>query len=119
MLSRIINDAKMQQNQHSGNVMLAAVSVTYSNGRGKNGKQYAFVRPSAECFNRSRRVGGYDRQELNDAILKTVEKHFHPLNYYRVDGHVIGSNSEQGALAEYHRVCALSDVGKRFEVKQI
>ncbi len=119
MLNKIINDAKMQSSRHNANVLLAAVSVSYSNGRGKNGKQYAFVRPSAECFNRSRRVGGYDRQELNDAILKTVEKHFHPLNYYRVDGHVIGSNSEQGALAEYHRVCALSDVGKRFEVKQI
>lgn len=37
-------------------ISMKPYSIKYSNGRGKNGQQYAYLRPSKKCSNRSRRV---------------------------------------------------------------
>lgn len=94
------------------------VEITYSKGRGKSGKQYAYLRPAIKCWNRSRKVGGFDTDDLKSAISKAIKKHFHPVNYYNVNGRLIGSNSLKGALAEYWRVCDLSEIGHQFDVTE-
>ena len=85
------------------------VKIEYSNGRGKHGRQFAYVRPSGKCSNRSRRCAAYKVNEF-------VAKHFPVVNYYKVDGLVIGAKNEQFALKEYWRICDQNDIGKRFKV---
>ncbi|MEI6949797.1 hypothetical protein V9K67_21600 [Paraflavisolibacter sp. H34] len=93
------------------------VQIVYSHGRGSGGKLYAYVRPANDCFNRSRRVGGFTGAELEGAIQMCIEKWFTPCNYYLVEGCVIGSNSEKNALKEYWKVCDLKDMNQPFDVQ--
>jgi len=96
------------------------IKIHTSAGRGKNGKMYKGVRPLADCFNRSRKVGGYNHQEIQAKIDKVIEKWFSPkVILYRVDGHVIGSNSKENALKEYWRVCEKEKIKQHFEVEII
>lgn len=88
---------------------MSGVNIIYSNGNGKGGKMYAFVRPDMKCFNRSRRV-------QPSRVAEEVKKWFTPMNYYIVDGETIGSNSEENALKEYWRVCDKEKIGKHFQV---
>lgn len=85
------------------------IDIEYSNGRGKYGQQYAYVRPAKQCFNKSRRVKA---ENLNSLIVK----HFPHVNYYKIDGHVIGAKDEESALKEYWRVCSKEKIGKHFQV---
>jgi hypothetical protein len=86
------------------------VIVERSKGRGQNGKAYMFVRPAKKCMNRSRRV-------TPDKVQLTTDVYFTPMNYYLVNGWIIGSNTERNALKEYWRVCANEDIGKEFTVE--
>lgn len=88
------------------------VEVTYSRGRGRSGTEYAYLRPAGKCFNRSRRV----RADRVDSCMKI---HFPHINYYLVDGHVIGAKDENFALREYWRVCERNKIGKQFPVSLI
>ena len=92
--------------------ILHDIEITYSNGRCRNGQQYAFIRPSQKCFNRSRRC-------RVDKIDSAIKKHFPVVNYYRIDGHVIGAKDERSALGEYWRVCELDKIGMDFPVELI
>jgi len=96
------------------------VKVTKSNGLGKGGKTYYYIRPLAECHNRSRKVSGFTYQEIQEKIEKTIAKWYAPMVIlYEVDGHIIGSNSKWNALEEYWRRCDIEDAKakKQFEVK--
>ena len=88
------------------------VKISYSNGRGRSGKRYAYIRPSLKCFNRSRRC------RVN-RIEQTIAKHFPVVNYYQVDGFVIGAKNVRSALGEYWRVCELNKIGDEFPVELI
>lgn len=83
------------------------IEVMHSKGYGKNGKMYAYIHPGVRvrCFNRSRRVGGYTRDELSEAINRCIEKWFTPLVEYEICGQIIYSNCEKNALKEFWRVC--------------
>lgn len=90
------------------------VDVRFSNGRGRSGQQYAFIRPALKCFNRSRRC-------RVDQIELVIEEHFPVVNYYKIDGEIIGAKNEEFALKEYWRVCAIEDckARKRFVVEPL
>lgn len=88
------------------------VSVISSNGFSKNGEQYVFIRPTRQCFNRSRRC-------LKSNAERTIKKWFTPINYYEIQGHIIGSNNEVNALKEYWRVCAPENIGKQFVIASL
>jgi hypothetical protein len=83
------------------------VQITYSEGRGKAGRRYAFIRPLFKCQNKSHRVIA-DRNKIQEFI----EKNFPNVNYYKVDGLVIGAKSEQFAMKEFWRICEKSKIGK-------
>jgi len=85
------------------------VTISYSNGRGKYGQQFAYVRPSGKCSNRSRRCAA-------DKVQDVVSKHFPVVNYYKINGWIIGAKNENFALKEYYRICDVADIGKSFEV---
>lgn len=89
--------------------LIKDVSVCYSRGRGKGGSRANFIRPADDCFNRSRRVTGFTNEELDEKIIQVVKRWYYPMKYYKVDGHIIGSNSEENALKEYYRVCNVKD----------
>lgn len=96
------------------------ITITQSNGRGKGGKSYYFIRPLAKCDNRSRKVGGFNYQEIQPKIDKVIAKWYFPIVIlYQVEDMVIGSNSKENALKEYWRVCDPNDIGvtKIVEVK--
>lgn len=88
------------------------ISISYSNGKGKSGKRFAFIRPTGNCRNKSRRCHVHD-------IQKVVDKYFQPVNYYSIDGLIFGAKDEKFALREYWKVCDIRDRGKQFEVTQI
>lgn len=90
-------------------MIYAGVSIRVLDGFSKNGEQYVYIRPSKDCFNRSRRCL---RKRENDVI----KKWFTPVNYYIIQGKIIGSNSELNALREFWRVCDKSDIGKYFSI---
>lgn len=91
---------------------MEGIEITYSDGRGKNGQQYAYIRP-AKCRNQSRRCPVRD-------IQKTLSRYFAPeVKYYEIDGFTIGSNSPENALKEYYRICDRRLIGVKFQVKQI
>jgi hypothetical protein len=96
--------------------LIKDVSVCYSRGRGKGGRRANFIRPADNCFNKSRRVTGFTDEELDEKIIATVKKWYYPMKYYKVDNHIIGSNSEENALREYWRVCEKSVKGLCFPV---
>ena len=87
------------------------VEVRYSHGNGANNKRWVFIRPSGECFNRSRRVGGFTNDEIMNVVNKCIEKWFTPLKYFQIEDYIIGSNSEENAVKEYWRVCDKKDIG--------
>lgn len=87
------------------------VKITYSAGRGKNGKCFAYVRPNFPCLNRSVRV---DCDSL-DSYMKNIGS----MLKFLVNGAVIGAESKEKALKEYYKVCDKADRGKCFEVQQI
>lgn len=93
-------------------ICMKPYSIKYSNGRGKNGQQYAYLRPSKKCSNRSRRV-------LVRNIQKAIDKHFSEVNYFWIDGLIIGAKNDQFALKEYWRVCNKKYIGKHREIKQL
>jgi hypothetical protein len=88
----------------------ADVHIRRSAGRAKDGMPVFYVRPAQSCENRSRRFLGYDQRD------KGIIKWFVPnVNYYLVDGHLIGSNTAQNALKEYWRICDRDKIFKQFE----
>jgi len=89
-----------------------SVLITYSNGRCKYGRKFAFVRPEMKCANKSRR---FDMRNLETGI----SHHFPNVTYYLIDGLVIGAKNEKFALREFWRVCEKSKVGHVFEAKKI
>ncbi len=96
------------------------IKVTKSNGLGKGGKTFYYIRPLTECHNRSRKVSGFTHQEIQEKIEKVITKWYSPIVVlYEVDGHIIGSNSKENALKEYWRICELADAKakKMFDVK--
>lgn len=95
------------------------IKITHSNGLGKGGKMFVFIRPDFDCMNRSRRVGAYTSEELKEVVAKCIAKYYTPLKQYMVDGHIIGSNNEKNALREYWKVCDKNYVGKRFLVEEM
>lgn len=96
----------------------ADVEVRRSNGRGKDGKTYYFIRPFAECFNRSRKVSGWTSQEINDKIEKVIAKWYSPrVILYQIEGTIIGSNSKENALKEWWRVCEIEKIKQLTEVE--
>lgn len=82
------------------------VKVTYSNGRGKYGRQYAYIRPAKPCDNAGRRV-------LASNVSKSIERHFNPCYYWNVGDCLIGANSEDAAWKEYWRICKRSEIRKK------
>lgn len=96
------------------------VELTRSEGRGSGGKSFYYIRPLQKCYNRSRRVGGFTSSEINQKINNCIRKWYYPkVVFYKIDGHIIGSNSKENALKEYWRICDLRDVGVEFEVEQV
>lgn len=92
------------------------IDACYSSGSGAYGNRYLYLRPNFECFNKSRRVGGYQEEVLAKAE-KVIEKWYYPaIQLYVIDGHVIASNSPDNALKEYWRVC---DWGKRKQIFEV
>lgn len=92
---------------------MKGIEITYSDGRGKSGQQYAYIRPAGKCRNKSRRCAVQD-------IQKTIDRYFAPeVKYYEVDGFTIGSNSPDNGLKEYYRICDKRLIGVKFEVKEI
>ncbi len=85
------------------------LKIEYSNGRGKYGRKFAYVRPAGKCSNRSRRFS-------IEKLASGIEKHFPSVNYYRIDGWLIGAKNEEFALKEYWRICEQSKINKPFEV---
>lgn len=55
------------------------LKIDWSGGRGKNGKQYVFIRPAKKCLNRSRRT-------TPDKVQKVIDRHFSEVNYYWITG---------------------------------
>lgn len=89
------------------------INIEFSAGRGKRGRAFAYIRPAKQCLNRSRRV---DICLIDD----TIKKWFSPLvNYYQINGAIIGSNNPKNALKEYYRVCKRENIGQKFEVVEI
>ena len=86
------------------------VKISYSYGRGKYGKNYAYIRPAKDCFNRSRRCETHKIDQL-------IQKHFPVVNYYLIEQRIIGAKNEEFALKEYWRVCAKENIKKIFPVK--
>ena len=84
------------------------VKVEYSNGKGKSGKNYAFIRPSGKCSNRSRRVEA-------SKVKQAIDEHFPNVNYYEIGGLVIGAKNPEFAVKEFYRVCEKQSVNKPFE----
>lgn len=85
------------------------VEIQYSLGKGKNGRQFAFVRPSGNCSNKSRRVAV-------EKIEQVIKKYFPVVNYYRIDDLKIGAKDEQFAVKEYYRICEKSKINKPVNV---
>ena len=95
------------------------LKITRSNGNGKGGKTFYYVRPIYDCFNRSRKVSGFTYREIHEKLDKLIETWYSPkIILYEIQGHTIASNSKENALKEFWRVCELTDVKKPFEVKQ-
>jgi hypothetical protein len=93
------------------------VKIERSNGNGKGGKIFYYIRPLQECMNKSRKASGFTPAELHEKISNVITKWYSPMVImYMVNGWVIGSNSKENALKEYWRVCERGDVGKEFEV---
>jgi hypothetical protein len=88
---------------------MAHIKIEYSNGRAKHGRAFAYIRPAGQCSNRSRRVPV-------EKLAAAIETHFPCVNYYLIDGWVIGAKNEQFALKEYWRICDTSKIQKPFEV---
>jgi len=86
------------------------ISIIYSNGKGRLGRRFAFIRPTGNCRNKSRRCHVHD-------IQKVVDKYFPVVNYYSIDGLIFGAKDERFALREYWKVCEIQNKGKQFEVK--
>lgn len=80
------------------------VKVDYSNGKGKNGSRFAFVRPAEKCANRSRRF-------RVEGLEAGIEAYFSEVKYYLVGGLKIGAKNESMALREYWRVCEKAQFG--------
>ena len=85
------------------------VKIEYSNGRAKNGRTFAYFRPAGKCSNRSRRVPV-------EKLASAIDTYFPSVNYYLIDGIIIGAKNEAFALKEYWRVCEKSKVNKPSEV---
>ena len=85
------------------------VKIEYSNGSGKCGRLFAYIRPAGECSNRSRRVPV-------EKLAAAIETHFPCVNYYQVDGLIIGAKNEEFAIKEYYRICEKSKINTSFEV---
>lgn len=92
--------------------MFFHVKIQWSRGRGKNGRQYGYIRPAKKCFNKSRRC-------TCKSVTAIMKKHFPVVNYYEIDGFVIGAKNKDFALKEYWRVCEKSKIKQQFEVKLI
>lgn len=96
------------------------ILVQKSNGFGKSGRMIKFIRPKEPCFNKSRKISGYTPDEIRQKEENTIRKWFSPrIILYRIEGHIIGSNSKENALKEYWRVCDIDKVGHQFEVEII
>lgn len=94
------------------------IKISRSNGNGKGGRISYFIRPAAECLNRSRKVSGWPGNDIQEKIDKCVSKWFSPMVIlYEIEGSVVGSNSKENALKEYWRRCEKEDINKQFEVK--
>lgn len=85
------------------------VKIEYSNGRGKYGRMFAFIRPADKCSNRSRRVP-------LERLGQTISIHFPEINYYKIGGLIIGAKNETFALKEYWRICEKSKINQPCEV---
>lgn len=88
------------------------VRVTRSLGRARGGIQYYYIRPALKCLNRSRRV-------RSDRVQWTIDKHYPVVNYYRIDGVVIGAKDEDSARKEYKKVCEMRKQREYFEAELI
>ncbi len=90
---------------------MEAVEIRSSGGYSRTARQ-VYIRPAKECDNRSRRCKA-DRAEA-------VVKHWYtPMVYYKVQGKIIGSNSEKHALSEYWLICDKKEIGTVFPVEEI
>lgn len=95
------------------------VKRTESNGCGKDGRKTIFLHPDCECFNRSRSVKFFTKEEAEQKIEKIIDKWYSPeIKRYEIDGRVIASNSAANAVKEYWRVCDPKHIGKPFEAAE-
>lgn len=99
--------------------MPSFIHAYWSHGSGQYGKKYLILHPNVDCFNKSRKVSGFKDGEVFEKAEKVINRWYHPLSIYEIDGRVIASNSEQNALKEYWRVCSYEKIKKQFEVKLI
>lgn len=90
-------------------IIMEHIKIEYSAGRAKYGRQFAYVRPAGKCSNRSLRVPV-------EKLAAAIETHFPCVNYYQVDGLMIGAKNEKFALKEYWRICDKSKINKPVEV---
>jgi len=93
---------------------MEGVNITYSEGRCRGARRYAYIRPAGKCHNRSHRVSC----DIGK-IPAFLEKHFPEVKYYLVDSLVIGAKDEKSALSEFWRVCEKSKIGQAFAVVEI
>lgn len=96
------------------------IKIEKSNGSNSFAGAIYFVRPLADCMNRSRKVSVRPGESATEKIEKVIAKWFFPkVIIYNLNGWKIGSNSKENALKEYWRVCAEEEIGKTTEVTQL
>lgn len=91
--------------------------IEKSYGRAKYGRIVYFVRPDAECFNRSYRLICSSQEEFEKKFARISNK-LEPEIIFMISGCKIVANSRENALKEYWRVCERGDIGKDFEVME-
>lgn len=92
------------------------IKIQKSNGFGKNGQLNYFIRPVADCMNRSRKASGFNYPI--EKIDNLIRKWYYPkVILYNINGMIIGSNSKENALKEFWRVCEKDIIGIPLPVK--
>lgn len=105
------------------------LTISHSNGLGKNGKRYWFVSVNVPVVNpdvtrgcRPRRIGGFTTEDLQSELKRLVKKWYFPMKYFFItDGEKkfwVGANSEDNALKEYWRYGDVKDSGKRYPIDE-
>lgn len=90
-------------------IIMENLKIERSNGSGKYGQVFYYVRPAGKCSNRSMRFAA-------DKLDTGIKTHFPNVNYYMIQGLTIAAKNESFAIKEYRRICDLKDIGKKVDV---